>query len=221
MSRTSRAVPEGIQTVNSSTRAAGSSPAAGRRLRRTLAGFWLACLTLAMPSRADDVSILLIADPEMGSPVFGRSVVLVAPHGRGAALGVILNHPLPEDPSQVYPDDALLREVDELYFGGPVDTDRVVFLFRSSEAVGDALHLFADVYLSDNRELLARQLRIPRERTGLQVYIGHSGWAPGQLQMEILRGAWLTREVDLELLFETDRRSIWEQLYAEEIPEWI
>jgi putative transcriptional regulator len=198
-----------------------TGPAAGPRLRRALAVLSLACLSLTGRSAADDVSILLIADPEMGSPVFSRSVVLVAPHGRGAALGVILNHPLPGDPSRAYPDDALLREVDKLYFGGPVDTDRFVFLFRSSEPPEDALHLFADVYLSDNRELLARQLQIPRERSGLQVYVGHSGWAPGQLQMEILHGAWLTREVDLELLFETDRGSIWEQLYAEEIPEWI
>jgi putative transcriptional regulator len=172
-------------------------------------------------ARAGEGAILLIADPDMASPVFARSVVLVIPHGRGAAIGLILNHPIPEETARRSPHDSLLRQFGQCYYGGPIEPDSVVFLFRSVEPPGDALHVLGDVYLSNDRELLAEQLRLPRSESALQVYIGFAGWAPGQLQMEIMHGAWRTREADLESLFETDRESIWEQLNAQHGRDWI
>jgi putative transcriptional regulator len=178
-------------------------------------------LCLAPAARAGEGAILLIADPGMASPLFSRSVVLVIPHGRGAAVGLILNQPIPQDAATLYPGDSLLRRVGKLYYGGPVDADSVVFLFRSIEAPEDALHVLGDVYISNDRELLAEQLRRPRAQSALQVYAGYAGWTPGQLQMEIMHGAWSTREADLELLLETDRESLWEELTTESVRNWF
>jgi putative transcriptional regulator len=178
-------------------------------------------LCLSRVCLASDDSILLIADDDMASPVFARSVVLVAPTRHGGALGVIINRKIPHSPARLFPDDELLQQVGEVYFGGPVQPDQVVFLFRTEEPPDDAMHLFEDVYVSTNRELLAEQLRRPQEKSGLQVYVGYAGWAPGQLQMELMHGVWSTREVDADLLFDTERDSIWEQLNAETIPVQI
>ena len=178
-------------------------------------------LMLAAPAlRAEVGGVLLIADAEMRSSFFSNSVVLVAPHGSGA-FGVILNQPIPGDPEQLYPEDKLLRQLDVVYFGGPVNPGALVFLFRSESAPEEAVKLFGNVYFSSNREVLAEQMERAPEESGLQVYVGYAGWAPGQLQMEIMHGDWSTREVDLEILFEADRRSIWEQLNAEQIENWI
>ena len=174
---------------------------------------WLGAAGLA---RGYDSGVVLIADPGMRSSIFSHSVVLVTPHGRGAAIGVILNQPIPVEPANLYPEDSLLQQLDEVYFGGPVAAGSVAFLFRSTDPPDNAVHLFADVYFSGDRDVLAEQLRRPQKESGLQVYIGYSGWAPGQLQMEIMHGDWLTREADVELLFETERESIWKKLSEEQ-----
>ena len=192
----------------------------GTRWQYCWPGLWFVLLLVAPVLRAEDRGVLLIADPELQSRFFFHSVVLVAPHGRGA-FGVILNQPIPGDPEELYPDDEQLRQLDVVYFGGPVNPDAVVFLFRSETAPEEAAHLFGDVYFSTDRDLLARQIKRPQEESGLQVYVGYAGWAPGQLQMEIMHGDWSTREVDLDILFEEDRQSIWEQLNAETIENWI
>ena len=68
----------------------------------------------------------------------------------------------------------------------------LIFIFRNDEEPDDALHLFDDVYVSTSRELLANQMQRPRDESGLQLYMGYSGWSIGQLQAEILRGSWST-----------------------------
>ncbi len=170
---------------------------------------------------AEDNSLLLVANPDLDSPVFGHSVVLVTPFGRGAAVGVIINHPLKVESEQVFPDDELLRGAGDIEYGGPVGPSRLTFLFQAAEDPGNALHLFDNVYASNDRDLLAEQLRRPREESQLRVYLGYAGWAPGQLQAEISHGDWHVVKVSTKLLFDTDRELIWQQLIHAEFDEWI
>jgi len=191
---------------------------------RRFAGLALALTLLAAsgaPRAADQDSLILVADPQLDSPVFSRSVVLVTRQANGAVVGLIINHPVSVDSSRLFPRDDLLRDAGQIHFGGPVNPRTLVFLFRDKEGQTDAMHLFADVYMSNNRQLLAEQLRRPRAESGLQVYAGYAGWAPGQLQAEFMHGSWSAIEADIELLFEADRESIWETLAEENIPNWI
>ncbi len=41
-----------------------------------------------------------------------------------------------------------------------------------------------------------------------RVYAGSSGWAPGQLEDEILRGSWKILEADIESVFNPDSGKI-------------
>lgn len=203
-----------------------SKQSARARLTCTQASRWpVLALTLLAASgptgAAEDNSLLLVADPRLNSSVFQRSVVLVTLHGKGAALGVIINHPIPMDSARLFPGDDLLRGAGEIHYGGPVNPATLVFLFRAQEIPTNALHLFDNVFMSNDRELLAEQMRRPREESGLQVYAGHAGWAPGQLQAEIMHGSWSTVKANVELLFDTDRASIWERLAREKIENWI
>ena len=85
----------------------------------------------------------------------------------------------------------------------------------------NAIHLFDDIYLGNDRQLLAEQLRRPRSESRLEFYAGYSGWAPGQLQAEILEGSWTTVRADARLVFDTERASIWEKLRAKRPDDWI
>lgn len=170
---------------------------------------------------AEENCLILVADPQLEGSVFQRSVVLVTRHGNGGVLGVIINRVIPLDPAMLFPGDDLLRDIGEVQYGGPVSPATLVFLFRSPDRPANALHLFDDVYMSNDRELLAEQKRRPRVESGLQVYAGYAGWAPGQLRAEMMRGSWSTMEADAELIFNTDRESIWEKLAREQVENWI
>lgn len=183
----------------------------------------LLSLALALTSlqvAAQHPQILLIADPDMESPIFQRSVVLVAPQENGGALGVILNRPIPVEPGRLYPGDELMAEAEQVFFGGPVSPSLLIYLFRADQAPEQAVHLFEDVYFSNDRELLASQLQRPPEESYLQFYAGYSGWAPGQLQAEILDGGWQVVEASIELVFEADRKQIWYQLTQGQHEAW-
>ena len=176
---------------------------------------------MAALCRADDNIILLVATSQLEGSIFKESVILVAPHDNGAAMGVILNQPLPADPAQMYPGDELLRQVEVVHFGGPVNPGVLLFLFRSPRKHEEAVHLFDDVYFSGDRELLELQLRRPRAESGLQLFTGYSGWAIGQLQAEILRGSWSTVKATSNHVFGSDRDSLWRELSGGSRDKWI
>lgn len=176
---------------------------------------------MAALCRAEDNIILLVATPDLEGSVFEQSVILVAPHDNGAAMGVILNQPLPFDPDEIYPGDELLSEAGVIHFGGPVNPQALLFLFRSRDIPENAVHLFDDVYFSGNRDLLARQLQRPREESALQFYIGYSGWAIGQLQAEVRRGSWSIVKATPAHLFDSDRKTLWQVLSGHARDKWI
>jgi len=186
---------------------------------RTLLGaviLWLSSTCLA-----EDQTLLLVAKPQLENSVFEQSVILVATYDNGAALGIILNHHLAIDPGHLYPEDELLRDAGEIHFGGPVNPAVLLFLFRDPQAPEEAIHLFDDVYVSSSRTLLAEQMGRPREESMLQFYAGYAGWAPGQLQAEILQGSWGTEKATSKLLFDSSRESIWLELNNKRRDDWI
>ena len=179
-----------------------------------LSPFLLFILILPIPIQAqsEHPHILLVADPDMESPIFRHTVVLVAPQDNGSALGIILNRLIPFEPGSDYQGDELLRDAGPIHFGGPVNPAGLIFLFRTDSMPERSIHLFADVYFSSDRELLAEQLKRPREQSFLQLYAGHAGWAPGHLQAEISRGGWSVVPATTKLVFETNRDTLWRQL---------
>ena len=172
-------------------------------------------------SLAQDNILLLVAKPQLENSVFEQSVILVATYDNGAAMGIILNHHLSIDPGYLYPEDELLRDAGEIHFGGPVNPAVLLFLFRDTQAPDEAIHLFDDVYVSSSRKLLEQQLLRPREDSMLQFYAGYAGWAPGQLQSEIMHGSWGTEKATPKLLFDISRESIWFELNNKHRDDWI
>ena len=193
----------------------------GKKSAPQLLALLLVLFFISLATRADDNIILLVASPQLDSTLFERSVILVAPHDNGSAMGVILNRPLPVDPARLYPGDKVMEQIAAVNFGGPINPATVIFLFHSDEAEENAVYLFDDIYFSNDRQVLAKQLQRPKKESHLEVYAGYAGWAPGQLQAEITRGGWTTVKATKKLLFKIDRASIWQQLSSKESLEWI
>jgi putative transcriptional regulator len=150
---------------------------------------------MSWPTSAEDAkaqtAILLVARGELNDPFFSESVVLVMNNLGPAPIGLVVNRPTEIPVSHLFPDLKRLGQVkDKVYFGGPVEMASVWFLFRASKTPEHAVQAFTGICLSANRELLLQLLGRDKPMDGLRIFIGHSGWAPGQLEAEIARGAW-------------------------------
>jgi putative transcriptional regulator len=178
-------------------------------LQRELAGALCVLLLVLATSRstpAEDAkpltAILLTARAELRDPFFADSVVLVMNNLGPAPVGVVINRPTPLPVSHLFPDLKRLAQVrDRVYFGGPVEFGSVWFLFRAARAPAHAIRACDGVYLSANQELLLRLLGREQPMDGLRIFMGHSGWGPGQLEAEIARGDWTLGRAESDAIF--------------------
>lgn len=175
-----------------------------------LAAVLLACGS-AHPAPAKPMTaIFIVARSGLSDPNFANSVVLVMNDLGPAPVGVILNRPTPIPVSRLFPQIKRLAAVpDRVYFGGPVDFSSVWFLFRALTEPRHAIEVCPGVFLSADTRLLRRLLRRDPPMDGLRIFVGHAGWAPGQLEFEIEAGAWRLERVDPAALFNDGRAYPW------------
>ncbi|HEV2230475.1 MAG TPA: YqgE/AlgH family protein [Steroidobacteraceae bacterium] len=155
-------------------------------------------------------AILIKARAELRDPFFADSVVLVMNNLGPAPVGVVVNRPTPLAVAQLFPDLKRLAELhDHVYFGGPVEIESVWFLFRATRAPEHAIRTCDGVYLSASRELLLRLLGRDKPMEGLRIFVGHSGWSPGQLEAEIARGDWTLARAEPDAIFSNKAEHPW------------
>ena len=155
-------------------------------------------------------AILLLARPELQDSDFTGAVVLVMNNLGPAPIGVVINRPTQVPVSRLFPELKQLAPLhDKLYFGGPVEFGTVWFLFRASHATEHAIKALDGIYLSANRKLLLRLLGRDKPMDGLRIFIGHSGWAPGQLEAEIARGDWTLEHAGSDAIFNGKSERPW------------
>jgi putative transcriptional regulator len=145
---------------------------------------------------------LLIASPALFDPNFRRTVVLVADHGEGGAMGIVLNRPSEADVSDAVPLLADLVEPGEpVYVGGPVEQDSVVVLAEWADPDDATVLVFDGVgFMSSDDDVEGVADATARAR----VFAGSAGWAAGQLEAELAEGSWLVEPATVEDVFGTD-----------------
>ena len=152
----------------------------------------------------------LLAMPLLEEEHFRRSLVYVLDHGEQGAFGVVVNHalgmPLGEVLAQldIETEDLAIADT-EVLRGGPVDPGHGLVLHPPGARFESTRDFDGGVSLSSSRDVL-EALAAGREPRAHLVLLGHAGWAPGQLEIEIADNAWLSCEADTTVLFETSRQ---------------
>ena len=156
-------------------------------------------------------AIFLIAGAELRDPNFHQTVVLVArDKDVPGPIGVVINRPTDVELGSVLPDSMGLDKVKgKIFIGGPVARNVLAFVFRSAEPRKNTIPVVEGVYLSFDAELLAELLKRENPMEGLRVYVGHAGWAPGQLEAEVARGFWKSARPDARSIFEAKPETLW------------
>jgi putative transcriptional regulator len=155
-------------------------------------------------------AILLVARSELPDPNFADSVLLVMNNLGPAPIGIIVNRPTHVAVAELFPDLKRLAQLrDKVYYGGPVGFGSVWFLFRGAKPPKEAIQAFDGVCVSADRALLLQLLGRDKPMEGLRIFIGHAGWAPGQLEDEINRGDWTLKRAESDAIFNGKSEHSW------------
>ena len=154
----------------------------------------------------------LIATPQMPDPRFREQVIYICSHTREGAMGLVLNHPitditmadilrsidipLPEDPLPL------------VHLGGPVEMEAAFILYSSEFTSRSYLKITEFVYLSRDPDILHAISRGQGPRDYIFL-LGYAGWAPGQLENELIVNGWLILPADSDDIFHTSDELKW------------
>ena len=149
----------------------------------------------------------LVSMPQLQDACFHNSVIYVLDHGEQGAFGVIVNSALGMEFDSLLSQIGITstseasRDVTVLR-GGPVDEGHGLVLHEPGPqfvATHDFKH---GVSLSSSRDVL-ESIACGEAPSPFLIVLGHSGWAPGQLEMEVADNAWLTCKADTDVLFKS------------------
>ena len=153
---------------------------------------------------------MLVAARTMGDSLFADSIILLFAYSSDGAAGLVVNRrsavpvprvlpdlPMPDGPSPV------------LFLGGPVALTEVRALVRASTPVTGAHRILTDVFLLTTTEAMDREVEAGALMTRIRLYAGYAGWAPRQLEREVLRGSWLIVDGDGDVVFDPNPDTLW------------
>ena len=147
-------------------------------------------------------AVLLVAKQELLDPNFRETVVLVTQAPDASTVGVILNRPSGRKHA---------KSGKGVGVGGPVAPGALVALFRSPKKPdGQSFHVLQGVYLSMQPATL--EALFARSAQDYRLYAGFSGWAPRQLQSEMVRDSWYILPASEAVVFREDTRGLWQEL---------
>jgi putative transcriptional regulator len=156
---------------------------------------------------------LLLSMPQLNDPNFALSVVLLCEYSEDGAFGLVLNRPTDMPAASVVQLDPPLGPAAQtslrLWVGGPVEPQRGWILLDREPDEAEFRVIRDGLYLATSPALLRRLLEA-RTAPRARVLAGYAGWGPGQLDAEIEASAWLTADIDLDLVFDVDPDVMWE-----------
>ncbi len=97
-----------------------------------------------------------------------------------------------------------------MLFGGPVETSRGLVLHSADYKRDETLLIEGGMALTASLEIL-KDMAGGTGPKNAWLALGHSGWAPGQLDREMQDNAWLVVDADAELVFDADFAAKWQR----------
>jgi putative transcriptional regulator len=155
---------------------------------------------------------LLIATPQLTTPVFAHSVILMLEHGEEGAMGVILNQPINTQVTdlagKIFEEDFEWSK--PLHLGGPVPGSLMVVHTMPGL---DAQEVIPGVFVSLDASTV--QQIIHRRPEPSLIIANYSGWGPGQLEGEFNWDSWITLPATADHVFWTGEKDLWKVVVSE------
>jgi putative transcriptional regulator len=146
-------------------------------------------------SQLKDGSILLSREM-LEDPNFKNTLVLVCMYKSDGIFGLVCNRPSHMPLSEVFNVDSIYKyQKRNIYIGGPCRQETLHIIQITDKAANHAYKVGQKVFLGGEWESL--EAILAEDISTTRLFLGYSGWAPGQLEDEIKAGAWEVYNVDL------------------------
>lgn len=166
--------------------------------------------------------VFLIASESLSDPNFSQTVVLLLEYDNTGAVGLVINRPTQVSLASLLPDEKELKNrLEPVFIGGPVGRTQLFLLLRSDSRPSDSQEIVDGIYATTSLETLREVVAGESAVVAFQAYAGYSGWGPGQLDAELMRGDWLVTRADSETVFEKATDSIWPELIRKNKGLWV
>ncbi|MGZ4741232.1 MAG: YqgE/AlgH family protein [Ilumatobacteraceae bacterium] len=152
--------------------------------------------------------MLLLATPPLDDPNFDRTVIYMMEHNADGAVGLVLNRPTEEtsvDGLDLWMDLAVSPAV--VFDGGPVQFDALIAL---AELHGPHEGAWSPI-LPDlgSVDLALDPIEVADSITRVRVFRGYAGWSSGQLDGELVAGAWMVFGAQRNDVFSESPEELW------------
>ena len=165
---------------------------------------------------ARDLSgMFLIAVPSLKDPHFERSVILICDHTKDGAFGLIINRILLSSFIPLSSGMDIKECIMDLpvFCGGPVKPEQGYILYSSSDLYYPSIKIEKGLSLTTAKEILV-DITAGKGPAKFLFALGFAGWAPGQLEYELMIDSWLVAPVDKKIIFETPVNDRWKAAAA-------
>ena len=160
---------------------------------------------------------LLISSPEIAGDLFDKSIILICEHDANGTMGFIINKPLINInvgtiwANLGYEEKNLGPANEDVFIGGPLASN-AMFVIHSPEYFIDkkTIKVCEEISVTGTKEITDDIQKGQGPRKSLFL-LGYSGWAPGQLEDEIMRDSWFVSEKIENLIFGVDYQSKWSE----------
>ncbi len=152
---------------------------------------------------------LLIASPFLRDFNFTHSVILLTEHSEEGSVGLVLNKPIHIPASKLW--EGLSFGGAFMGHGGPVQNDTVHILHRRPDLIGGE-EVIPGIYWQGDFEKMLEALQegemLPSD---VKIFLGYSGWAPGQLDFELAEESWIVAPTTPEQVFDWEAGNLWKK----------
>jgi putative transcriptional regulator len=158
---------------------------------------------------------VLVTPRDSPDPHFANSVIELARYDASGALGLMLHYRTDLTAKKTLNGiKGTENRADKLFVGGPVEIPVVFALLRNQSAPAGSQRVAGNLYLMTSRQSIGSALANGWPAADLRLFIGYSGWGPGQLQREVRRGGWYIFDYDESLVFDEHPETLWDRLIA-------
>jgi putative transcriptional regulator len=153
----------------------------------------------------------LIARPSVTDPFFKKSVVMIYEHTAQATVGLVLN----KSTNTLQLKDILSNRgydsiaTDPIYLGGPVNERAISMLHSGDWYSSNTMPVNNQISISSD-DLMIYKFVNGDMPDGYRFFLGSAVWHPKQITHEIQKNSWLISELDIESIFNSDGREMWD-----------
>ena len=158
----------------------------------------------------DLTGMFLIAVPSLKDPNFERTVVLICDHTKDGAFGLVINRILLSSFAPLHGGLDIKECIVDLpvYYGGPVKPEQGYILYSSSDIYDPTIKITDNLALTTSKEIL-KDIASGKGPKKFLFTLGFAGWAPGQLEYELMIDSWLIAPAHNKIIFDKPVNERW------------